>query len=574
MRRGSLSTTRRNAPHRVSAAELEQLQRPRSATPPLTAAPESVSHQARRIASGQRTLPVLPAVGTFSGGSTTRDGPDTLAAGDWTPKLTSNTPLAGKRPERPGTLGKVLTSAAAFASNRLVNKIADAKFGPDLRLDEQTLRRNGLTFAAAVAHEYLEMVTSRRTSITRNVKEKMWRRDSLIQFLEFDTFGRSVLRAMSKEDLIDELRRPVYPAAEASSPRRRSKVLVEQETPLADALDLDIHPVNTGLTHRERDGIISKCEPVQLRDLRLVDPTFRSEQVLLVRDNAIILVLDDYLRAVIQSHRLLLFNHEAERVQRAIRIITERLQSASLDIYNAFEFIVLESMFIAAYFELEEFYFVIEQQIDRDLRDLNRTLSSSRIENMRLHMRHLTLFLSRIKRLSQLFDRVLGEDDDMSNMYLTDKYYHPETPRHPLDHEYVETLLESYYQLFQALSNRAELLDEKVNDSEATMDIKLDAVQNRMLAFNLLQHLCTAMFFAMNFIADIFGMNLNCPWYNITDSLAPWLGTVLGTTALATVFLGCFVIFLSRKGLLFGVLSWRKRPAPSWPVAKHPSNHS
>jgi magnesium transporter len=472
-----------------------------------------------------------------------------------------------------GTLGKVFSSAAIFASQRFTNKAADAKFGPDLRLDEESLRRNGLSFAAAVAREYHEMVTSRRTSLSRKIGQKVWRQQNLLQFLEFDAFGRRTQRALSKSELVDELRYPGQVSLELASPRRR-RPLAERSTPLADALDLDIfHSGARNLTDAVNEPL-KKCEPVQLRDLRFMDPTFRSEQVLVVRENAIILALDDHLRAIIQSHRLLVFSLGTDRVQRAIRIITERLQGASLDIYNAFEFNVLESMFIAAYLDLEESYVSVEQQIERLLQDLNRTVSSSKIENMRLEMRHLTLLMSRIKRLLRLFDRVLGEDDDMSNMYLTEKRYHPEIPRHPLDHEYVETLLESYYQLMQSLSNRAELLDQKVNDTEATMDIKLDAVQNRMLAFNVLQHLCTAMFFSMNFVADIFGMNLNCPWYNITDTMAPWLGTVLGTTAMAALFLSLTVFLLSRRGLLFGILSWRKHAKPEGPLANNEHQRS
>lgn len=563
-RKTSSASASRSATRGLSVAELERLHRSRGSTPPLAASAGDSAIQEQRSVSSAGPSPhrSSPGSGARSG---TNGAPVSAAQGNGQGRSERQ---PQKKLERGGTLGKVFSSAAIFASQRFSTKAADAKFGPDLRLDEESLRRNGLSFAAAVAREYHEMVTSRRVSLTKKLDQKMRRQVHLLEFLEFDAFGRSVHRAISKQELVDELRLAAHAAVEGASPRRRQP-LAERSTPLADALDLDVFHSAPRIRPDASDDVASKCEPVQLRDLRFVDPTFRSEQVLLVRENAIILVLDDHLRAIIQSYRLLLFNYNVDRVQRAIRLVTERLQCASLDIYNAFEFNVLESMFISAYLELEELYVAVEQQIEKHLQDLNRTVSSSKIENMRLQMRHLTLLMSRIKRLLRLFDRVLGEDDDMSNMYLTEKRYHPDTPRHPLDHEYVETLLESYYQLVQSLSNRAELLDQKVNDTESTMDIKLDAVQNRMLAFNVIQHLCTATFFAMNFVADIFGMNLNCPWYNITDTMAPWLVTVLGSTALGALFLGLSVFILSRKGLLFGLLSWRKRSVPSWPVAKN-----
>jgi magnesium transporter len=551
-----------------------QLRRTRGSTPPLSATTSSTrgAGNQTRQGSARAGTPPIPLRSNLGGNAQPREDERPIWVGRADDRREREHQLQRKA-ERVGTLGKVFSSAAIFASQRFTNKAADAKFGPDLRLDEESLRRNGLSFAAAVAREYHEMVTSRRTSLSRKIGQKVWRQQNLLQFLEFDAFGRRTQRALSKSELVDELRYPGQVSLELASPRRR-RPLAERSTPLADALDLDIfHSGARNLTDAVNEPL-KKCEPVQLRDLRFMDPTFRSEQVLVVRENAIILALDDHLRAIIQSHRLLVFSLGTDRVQRAIRIITERLQGASLDIYNAFEFNVLESMFIAAYLDLEESYVSVEQQIERLLQDLNRTVSSSKIENMRLEMRHLTLLMSRIKRLLRLFDRVLGEDDDMSNMYLTEKRYHPEIPRHPLDHEYVETLLESYYQLMQSLSNRAELLDQKVNDTEATMDIKLDAVQNRMLAFNVLQHLCTAMFFSMNFVADIFGMNLNCPWYNITDTMAPWLGTVLGTTAMAALFLSLTVFLLSRRGLLFGILSWRKHAKPEGPLANNEHQRS
>ncbi|KAF6003115.1 magnesium ion transporter [Cyanidiococcus yangmingshanensis] len=563
-RKTSSASTSRSATRGLSVAELERLHRSRGSTPPLAASAGDSAIQEQRSASSARPSShrSSPGSGAHSG---TNGAPVSAAQGNGQGRSERQ---PQKKLERSGTLGKVFSSAAIFASQRFSTKAADAKFGPDLRLDEESLRRNGLSFAAAVAREYHEMVTSRRASLTKRADQKMRRQVHLLEFLEFDAFGRSIHRAISKQELVDELRLSAHAAVEGASPRRRQP-LAERSTPLADALDLDVFHSAPRIAPDASDDVASKCEPVQLRDLRFMDPTFRSEQVLLVRENAIILVLDDHLRAIIQSHRLLLFNYNVDRVQRAVRLVTERLQCASLDIYNAFEFNVLESMFISAYLELEELYVAVEQQIEKHLQDLNRTVSSSKIENMRLQMRHLTLLMSRIKRLLRLFDRVLGEDDDMSNMYLTEKRYHPDTPRHPLDHEYVETLLESYYQLVQSLSNRAELLDQKVNDTESTMDIKLDAVQNRMLAFNVIQHLCTATFFAMNFVADIFGMNLNCPWYNITDTMAPWLVTVLGSTALGALFLGLSVFILSRRGLLFGLMSWRKRSVPSWSVAKN-----
>ncbi|KAK4536057.1 hypothetical protein CDCA_CDCA07G2082 [Cyanidium caldarium] len=462
----------------------------------------------------------------------------------------------------------------------------------DIRLDEEALRRSGLNFAAAVAQEYREAIVKNELEAFAGPCARHGLRTTILECLEFDTFGKQRVRRFTRQELLEELRHGPQEITEQLSPRHRLAedgayagesggnvvTSVGAAAPdsavsiLPQALDLDVshgmHRVNAPAA-ADNDAAaveagavqkkpLTKYERVQYRDIRLVDPAFSSEQVLVVRDNAILVVLDNHMRAIIQATRLFLFDHRSARAVRAAQVVSTRLQSVTIDEYAPFEFVVLESLLIAVYADMEETLSHIEPLVQRDLQELSRVVNTRRIERLRLDVRRLALLASRSRGVMELLDQVLDEDEDMSQMYLTEKRYQPELPRHPLDHEHVEILLESYFQMFQSLVRRVELLDHTVDDTQSVVEIKLDTVQNRLLSFTVVQHVLTALFFGLVMVADVFGMNLNCPWYNITDTVAPWVGTVVGSVALGAVALVACLYWLSRRGMLFGIFAYNQ----------------
>ncbi|KAF6002218.1 magnesium ion transporter [Cyanidiococcus yangmingshanensis] len=288
---------------------------------------------------------------------------------------------------------------------------------------------------------------------------------------------------------------------------------------------------------------------LQSRDLRQIHPTTRPKPVIIVRRHVIIVSLV-HLRAVIFAEQLLLFNPEDHSVRQSARSIEERLTAAQSDRAQEapFELHALESILIEVCVALERDLACIEPSLMRLLNEITRKIGGRKLEEMLYLKQMLSNFSVRVDGVRDALQDLLGEDEDMARMYLTEMKKHPETERPPTAHEQVEELLESYLRVLDHLASRVKLLSATIDDTEGLVDLQLDSMRNRILRISVLMTVLTSVFAGAGVVNRFFSMNLQLPIYG-TDSV--WfIGFVAITAFTVPLTIVCLFWWARRAGIL------------------------
>lgn len=186
---------------------------------------------------------------------------------------------------------------------------------------------------------------------------------------------------------------------------------------------------------------------LQARDLRQVDPAFPQKPAIWVRQSAIVISLEQ-VRSIIFHDLLFLFDPDNHVVKRCSQFIQETLHSTSVDdAFLPFEFRALEGILIFVTTTLEVEFAAVSQEVQKSIGEPGSALTTRYLEEMRLDKQKLSHYISRANAVQDVLSDLLDDDDDMANMYLTEKHRNPGTPRNPLDHDEAEMLLESYLQV-------------------------------------------------------------------------------------------------------------------------------
>lgn len=245
-----------------------------------------------------------------------------------------------------------------------------------------------------------------------------------------------------------------------------------------------------------------------------MDPAFSAKPALWVRHNAILVSLEQ-IRAVILYNKLFLFDPDNPKVQRAVKIISERLEKSperDIDMTGIpYEFRALEGILVNVCMSLEKDFSSLEPTILENLDDLPTRLTSRQLEELRSFKQRLSQFSARSQDVQRVLQEVLEEDENMINMYLTEKNTYPKHIRTPVEHDEVEILSESYLQIVDHLTNRAELLDNAIDDTEDLVTIRLDTIRNRILFVELTLNIIGLAFGAGSLVVGMFGMNMGIP---------------------------------------------------------------
>lgn len=277
---------------------------------------------------------------------------------------------------------------------------------------------------------------------------------------------------------------------------------------------------------------------LQPRDIRQVDPAFAAKPALWIRNTALVISMEG-LRAIVFRNKLLLFDAENPKTLAAAaiaqQIIVQRPEGGAPPL--PFEFRALEAILIHVLFVLEGEFTSLKPAIHKILGDLPEKLSTKTLEALRLHKQRLNQFHSRATIVQDIIEKVLDEDEDMANMYLTEKHTHPKRARNVMEHDEVEMLLEAYLQGIDELVNNSSLLSGSIEDTEDLVMIHLDSLRNRLLSVELAMSVVSMTFGFGSMIGGVFGMNLPIPLFDEGASSFWFLGVVL--------FILAFVVFVS-----------------------------
>lgn len=401
------------------------------------------------------------------------------------------------------------------------------------------------------------------------------KRNLLLHFLQLSADGSCTTRSATRHQILSEVRDNWEAGLQFARQQLPKRKVIVRDTNLSD----NLHVERQSRTQRGRNIVKRRSNirqpPVQklttprqhaagnrltTRDLRQIDPAFSSQPAIWVREDAMVVSIED-VKALILHDRLLVFDAENDAIAKQIRFIRKRLVSNAEDVFTPFEFRALEGILIYACGELEKDFLKIDPDLKQTLMKLPERVTMQKLERLRFLEQRLNYYYGRARKVQNALQQLLDEDEDMAEMYLTEKRRNPTLHRNPMDHNEAEMLLETYMQSVDDLTSRAGLLLQAIDDTENLIEIHLDTQQNRMLLSDMLiSGVTTTMSFGTLF-TGIFGMNMPLPkpfqsessgkFYFGFGMAAMWLAMILCWIGL--------IRYTNRLGLRFKMLRFPGR---------------
>ncbi|GLJ49974.1 hypothetical protein SUGI_1062840 [Cryptomeria japonica] len=381
------------------------------------------------------------------------------------------------------------------------------------------------------------------------------------------------------------------------------------------------------------------------RDLRILDPLLSYPSTVLGRERAIVINLE-HIKAIITAQEVLLLNSRDPAVAPFVADLQRRLSDASntpvqpeggnsdMDVdlsksdmttllsrdanngelpqtvdensfperldtkYNylkvemnafengpkvlPFEFRALEACLEAACSCLESETGVLEEEAYPALDELTSKISTLNLERVRQIKSRLVAISGRVQKVRDELEHLLDDDEDMAEMYLTDKLtqlldgssspssFHGTRGgmEHELTHfdaenecgaealsgtfnslgrdvdsstssrthsgtkgldvEELEMLLEAYFVQIDGTLNKLSTLREYVDDTEDYINIMLDDKQNHLLQMGVMLTTATLVISAAVVVAGLFGMNITIDLFDPPAGLPQFLWVVGG----------------------------------------------
>lgn len=261
-----------------------------------------------------------------------------------------------------------------------------------------------------------------------------------------------------------------------------------------------------------------------------------------------------------------------------------------------FEFIALEACLEAACSCLDNEARTLEQEAHPALDKLTSKISTLNLERVRQIKSRLVAITGRVQKVRDELEHLLDDDEDMAEMYLTDKlmqqhldgssvsslndrdgiddsvlrsdadaksYEADDSPDHllatpntlngdshrtnttsshsssskHLDVEELEMLLEAYFVQIDGTLNNLSTLREYVDDTEDYINIMLDDKQNHLLQMGVMLTTATLVVSAFVVVAGLFGMNIKIELFDETKSGMPEFLWTIGGGATGSIFL-------------------------------------
>lgn len=391
----------------------------------------------------------------------------------------------------------------------------------------------------------------------------MGQRQVKLSCLEIDDQGVVTTRLLSRADILQEARETLHeshpsPVAAARWMHQLDDKHTTPEMRMFANFMNDAYQPQTNDDKQSRKALREYLRnylrkylrnSLQPRDIRQVDPAFAAKPALWIRHTALVVSMEG-VRAIILRSKLFLFDAENEKTAHAADIARQLIMARpDLDNPQPFEFKALEGILIHVLGLLEKDFHQLKPQIERDLKELPDELTTKKLEDLRREKQRLNQFHSRATIVQDILEKVLEEDEDMANMYLTEKHTSPNRARNPVDHDEVEMLLEAYLQGVDELVNHATLLNDGIEDTEDLVMIHLDTLRNKLLSLELALSVVSMTFGFGGVIAGMFGMNLNIPLFESGASHFWFLGVCLLILAFVLSVSWLVLNMLKRRGL-------------------------
>ncbi|OWM89462.1 hypothetical protein CDL15_Pgr024210 [Punica granatum] len=349
----------------------------------------------------------------------------------------------------------------------------------------------------------------------------------------------------------------------------------------------------------DKSSIMRHCS-LPARDLRLLDPLFIYPSTILGRENAIVVSLEQ-IRCIITADEVILMNSLDGRVIQYESELCKRLRmNKDHNDDLPFEFRALELALELTCMSLDAQVKELELEIYPILDELASSINTLNLERVRRLKGHLLALTQRVQKVRDEIEHLMDDDDDMAEMYLTEKKQRLEAyssdqyaqtefsegvrsgsksePVSPVGslsgthrglqrafssivsssrHEnmlsssssgenidQLEMLLEAYFVVIDNTLSKLSSLKEYIDDTEDLINIKLGNVQNQLIQFELL--LTAATFVATIFavVTGIFGMNFETSVFDYPSTFH-WVLLVTGFFCVGLYL--CFLFYFRHK---------------------------
>ncbi|KAF7348605.1 Magnesium transporter [Mycena venus] len=274
------------------------------------------------------------------------------------------------------------------------------------------------------------------------------------------------------------------------------------------------------------------------RDLRKIDSRVPNlVPTILIRKEAF-LVNILHIRALVKADTVILFDTFGSADSRLHSVFLYHLEH-NLKTKGSglpYEFRALESILLSVLSALEAEMVFIRNLVGGLLAEMEDNIDHDRFKRLLHYSRRLASFKNRATLVEEALEEVLGQDDDLTAMYLTDKK--DDIIRELDDHEDLEVLLESFSKQVEEIVNEAENIETNVQSTQEIVELILDSNRNSLLALDLKVSIITMGIGSGAMVAGLFGMNLMShvethPWafYGMTG-FATALATVVACSGL------------------------------------------
>ncbi|KAL4796644.1 hypothetical protein BDV19DRAFT_360712 [Aspergillus venezuelensis] len=120
--------------------------------------------------------------------------------------------------------------------------------------------------------------------------------------------------------------------------------------------------------------------------------------------------------------------------------------------------------------------------------------------------RRLKSIEQRALQMRDMAQEVLNEDEDMANIYLTDKFNG--RPHDIGDHQSVEYLFEAYFKASDTIAQQAASLVSRIRRTEETIQYTLSVRRNQIMVLEARLEILMLAFAGATLVAGWYGMNL------------------------------------------------------------------
>ncbi|ESR40975.1 hypothetical protein CICLE_v10027569mg, partial [Citrus x clementina] len=192
----------------------------------------------------------------------------------------------------------------------------------------------------------------------------------------------------------------------------------------------------------------------------------------------------------------------------------------------AFEFRALESCLESACRCLDSETRTLEEEAYPALDELTTKISTLNLERVRQIKSRLVAINGRVQKVRDEIEHLLDDDNDMAEMYLTEKLNASKEEVSDEDDdrsennsqnftsfkpnvEELEMLLEAYFAQIDGILQKLSDMSEYVDDTEDCINIMLDDTQNQLLQMGVLLSAANMILNAGIVVVGLFGMNIH-----------------------------------------------------------------